>query len=1143
MAGRASDFMSDANRDKLLEQYDRDQDRLRNYRAGKGGFEDIGSATADRQAQALDDHYAKDGYGGHGWYEKLRRERDEDRGEGKDYSTPQDYSGSKDYSSPSDQRTKNVADSLRNGEQGKNETKTHGHDIGEQERGPWNNSAGSSLSDATKNAGSQKQGNFFGRHKKGLIGWIIGIAMGGGMFGVTTLLSGPAQWIQVMNFIKDMTSWVNGAQTGARYLHNMRTLAKWEDNISDTIQNSRLGMVSKRLANTAVSRMKERGMTFDSRWNGNAPSITIDTTKEYGNLFNQDAKGGTASDTVTQKRKETLSKKYGVDIDKIDLKSDGRLIVSFDDMSYTEARRFISATNDVGKFNLIGQIQTRLALKKVGKISWLHPIKKLEAKVANKFADWVKARMEKIAKNGLSSADDAAAKAAQNAKDLGKGEDEVKKAAETARTSWNQAVKEAAEDITDKIVKFAVEKVGGKVSTSAVKAAIPIVGWVTLAIQAYCMVINMDEGIGAEKYQNTVTVAEGDTTETLGIGSQVMTGHGQDQDLDMDQLGAATQLKLYNPDVEEISPTTDPSNATENKGYKTIGKTSSSWWSAAPVQAALGQQPSTSALNDVPAALNDVTNAGLSFGGNKDMQNIWNIFSTTLEYAGGGIVGAAMKALGAQYTPMDAVCWVFDQIDAVIGGILSWITDKTGLMGLLTQLPFMDALANLMNNVMGWLRGEPLNIATATPQQFGSINMYGGTFTSNEQMLAVGGRALTKTEQSALELDQKQYLAEQQAQKPLLARLFDASDYNSTIAQIGRAADIDTSDQSIGTQLKNVGKIFASVPRLFSYALGKIGGTASAASAISYDYNVPMIAFSQEEMDTIAGENSDSSYDLIPNTKKVFSMIDSGQITGEKTKECWGVEISGAPSYSITQADNSAGAAWNYGDNYSGEKMTNNGCDSKDMLAFRTYMMDYATLMSADCYENDGWAGGESADSCSEMGFTGSSSSAGETSVTIIDGAAFPLGNVSKTDVPESSLSYGHVSQVPGYLAVDIIVSEGTPVLSMTEGEVVRVKDGSDLYGATSIQVRTGEYIYYYTHLATGAEVKVGDKVTAGQRIGKVGTAAQGNGTEHLHLDASKWPEGQTRGSCSRTGGCFDTSKFLDILPTLKNLQAALPDN
>lgn len=1167
--------MSDANRDKLLERYDRDQDRLRNYRAGKGGFEDVGSATADRQAQALDDHYAKDGYGGHGWYEKLRRERDEDRGEDKDYSS------AKDYSSPSDQKAKNVTDSLRNGEQGKNETKTHGHDIGEQERGPWNNSAGSSLSDATKNAGSQKQGNFFGRHKKGLIGWIIGIAMGGGMFGVTTLLSGPAQWIQVMNFIKDMTSWVNGAQTGARYLHNMRTLAKWEDNISDTIQNSRLGVVSKRLANTSIKRMEEKGMSFGTRASGNAPSITIDTTKEYGNLFNQDAKGGSASEALKKKRLETLSNKYGVDVSKINLSSDGKLTINFDKMSYSEARKFINATNSVGKFDMVGKIQTRMALKKVGKISWLHPIKKLEQKTINNFADWLTERIKSRALNGFDNIEDAVNAARKTAEDAahnagGDVEKAGREAAEKARESMTEALDNVGKEATEKIVKYVIEKTGAKVSASTVTKAIPIVGWIMLAIQVECMVIALDDGIGAEKYATTVATAEGDTAETLGIGSQVMSGHSQDQDLDMTQLGMYTKLKLYNPDVSEVQA--ESSDDGQQVGETTVGTTSSSWWNAPAVKAALGETYTESERNGVPSSLDDVASSNLSFGGNKLGGQIWSSISKGVESAmnGEGVFGVsnpifgsynfAARALGLP-TTSQMLCAVLDGIDWLLGQIITalWNTSIFGMLN--NYFGISDAIeqtepakammawaGNMYMSAMGWLRGNPLNLDTATPEQYGSINMYGGIFSSNEQMLAVGGRALTDSEQLALQIEQKQYLAEQQAQKPLLARLFDPSDYNSTIAQIGRATGIDTSDQSVGTQLKNVGKIFASVPKLFSYALGKIGGNANAATAGSYDYGVPMVAFSQSEMTKITG--GDSSYDLESNTEKVFSMVDAGNLDNDKVKKCFGAEIGNKSSgYTVTQLDNTEGKAWNYADSldsgtdsgnlllYSGYNNYESDCMNSDMLAVRTYMLDYATLVSADCYENDGWAGGESADSCSEMGFTGSSSSAGETSVTIIDGAAFPLGNVSKTDVPESSLSYGHVSQVPGYLAVDIIVSEGTPVLSMTEGEVVRVKDGSDLYGATSIQVRTGEYIYYYTHLATGAEVKVGDKVTAGQRIGKVGTAAQGNGTEHLHLDASKWPEGQTRGSCSRTGGCFDTSKFLDILPTLKNLQAALPDN
>ncbi|MGE5309765.1 MAG: hypothetical protein ACM3JF_01635 [Sphaerimonospora mesophila] len=1004
MARRASEFLSDRERDNLLDRYDRNQARLRDYQAGKGGFDDVGSATADRQAQALQDSYDHSGHGGHDWYDQLRRERDADRGglgtpsgDSPDFTAPTDYSGAKDYSSPGGQKSQNVADSLRNSEQAGGQGGT-GRDIGSQERAGWNNKTGSELGQAvagnspndgvlvgyTGRKGRKMQGEHVVRgriSRRGLTGWAIGLAMGASMFGLTTLLSGPAQWIQVANFVKDVTMWVNGAQTGVRYLHNMRTLAKWEGVVSNSIQNSRLGIVSNRLANTAIDRMKERGMTFDSRWNGNAPSITIDTTKEYGNLFNQDAKGGKVSDKIHAKRVETLASKYGVEPSKLKLSSNGTVTIDFDGMSYTEARRFVSATNGVGKYNLIGQIQTRLALKKVGKISWLHPINKLKNKVSNKFIDWVKDRMDKIAKNGFGSADEAAAKAAEKAEAAGKSEDEIKKAAETARKGWTQAVKDAAEEITDKIIKLTVQKVGGKVSAAAIKSAIPIVGWVAAAIQAYCMVVALDDGIGAEKYEKVVTVAEGDTAETLAIGSQVQTGHSQDEDIDLDQLANATQLKLYNPDIAETSPTSSDDRAT-NEGYKVVGTTSSSWWRSAPVQAALGQQPSTTALNNVPAALNDVTNKGLSFGGNKDLQNIWNIFSNTLEFAAGGLVGVAMKAMNLP-TPMDAVCWVFDQIDAVLGGILSWILEHTGLMSLIEQLPFMDALMNIMNNIMGWLRGAPLNIATATPEQYGSINMYGGTFTSNEQMLAVGGKVLSDGEQKSLALEQKQYLAEQQAKKPLLARLFDATDYNSTIAQIGRAADIDTSDQSIPTQLKNVGKIFASVPKLFAYALGKIGSNASAESPIGYNYNVPMIAFSSAEM-TKMTKNPD--YDMIPNTTAVQTMIDSGAITNEMAKRCWGVEVSGAPYYDITQIDNQSGGAWNYGDNYGGKDMSKSDCNSDETFRFRLFMLDSGIMIAADCYEGNGWSGGESAESCAKMGFE-LDSGGGSASGTCPDGS------------------------------------------------------------------------------------------------------------------------------------------------------------
>ncbi len=1077
MAKRAGEFLSDAERDRLLDRYDRDQERLRNYRTGQGGFDDVGSATAGRQAQALEDHYNTDGYGGHDWYDKLRRERDEDRGLGNrsdaapDFTAPADYSGAKDYSSPGD-KTKGVADSLRNGEQGKNGIAS-GRDIGQQEGAGWNNKAGSDLGNAVKNADSQ-QGGFFSRHKKGVIGWVIALAMGGGMFGATTLLSGPAQWIQVMNFIKDMTSWVSGAQTGARYLYNMRTLAQWEDKISDTIQNSRLGIVGKRVANRAIARMQEQGMTFNSNVAGNAHSVTLDTTAQGGNglsfdeynknkplreygfdSYDKDIKDlgdkydnktityeeynkqmdklrekfDTSSDKYrkdmdnyfknNQAEKtriwDTIEKKYGnANILDVDFAS-GRITFDFDKLSYSEARRFINATNNVGKYDLMGKIQTRMALKKVGKISWLHPIKKLEQKAINKFADWLTDRIKKRALDGFSNIDEALEAVAKSTREVAEKaegatkesvEEAVKKAVEEARGKFTKAIESVGKDATEKIVKYVIEKTGAKVSASTVTKAIPIVGWIMLAIQVECMVIALGDGIGAEKYGSTVTAAEGDTAETLAIGSQVMSGYSQDQDIDMDQLGMYTQLKLYNPDVSEV--TAEAGDDGKQVGEKTVGTTSSSWWNAPAVKASLGEKYTESERNNVPAPLDDVANANLSFGGNKLGGQIWSAFSGGVKDAmeGNGAF-AAFNPLAGGYnflarsvglpTTSQMLCAVMDGLDWLLGQIVT-ILWKSSIFGMLNDyFGISDAIAqtepakammawagNMYMSAMGWLRGNPLNLDTATPEQYGSINMYGGRFSSNEQMLAVGGVAQPKEEEQLLMLEQKQYLAEQQAQKPLLARLFDPSDYNSTIAQIGRATGIDTSDQSIETQLKNVGKIFASVPKLFSFALGKMGGNAYAADS-PYDYGVPLVAFSRAEMAKLVG--GDSSYDIIPNTEKVFSMIDAGELDSNKVKKCFGAEIGDkSTGYKVTQLDNQEGKAWNYADSLDdavgedGEPIYSFGggggynsykidCMNSDLLRARAYMLDYETMVSADCYENDGWSGGDSADSCSEMGF------------------------------------------------------------------------------------------------------------------------------------------------------------------------------
>jgi peptidoglycan LD-endopeptidase LytH len=83
----------------------------------------------------------------------------------------------------------------------------------------------------------------------------------------------------------------------------------------------------------------------------------------------------------------------------------------------------------------------------------------------------------------------------------------------------------------------------------------------------------------------------------------------------------------------------------------------------------------------------------------------------------------------------------------------------------------------------------------------------------------------------------------------------------------------------------------------------------------------------------------------------------------------------------------------------------------------------------------------------------------------------------------------------------DIFAPKGTPVLSATEGYVVRIGENS-LGGQTVSVVGAGGRVYYYAHLDSYAPgVAVGDYVTDNSVLGYVGTTGNAAGTSpHLHF-------------------------------------------
>ena len=83
----------------------------------------------------------------------------------------------------------------------------------------------------------------------------------------------------------------------------------------------------------------------------------------------------------------------------------------------------------------------------------------------------------------------------------------------------------------------------------------------------------------------------------------------------------------------------------------------------------------------------------------------------------------------------------------------------------------------------------------------------------------------------------------------------------------------------------------------------------------------------------------------------------------------------------------------------------------------------------------------------------------------------------------------------------DIFAKRGTPVLSATDGYVVRIGENT-LGGQTVSVIGAGGRIYYYAHLDSYApNIAIGDRVTTQTVLGYVGnTGNAAGGPTHLHF-------------------------------------------
>src|SRR3989344_5194815 len=198
-------------------------------------------------------------------------------------------------------------------------------------------------------------------------------------------------------------------------------------------------------------------------------------------------------------------------------------------------------------------------------------------------------------------------------------------------------------------------------------------------------------------------------------------------------------------------------------------------------------------------------------------------------------------------------------------------------------------------------------------------------------------------------------------------------------------------------------------------------------------------------------------------------------------------------------------------------------------------------ILQAPFYERDTECGGIAGDGT-------------EGADIIIDGYAFPIAAKAKSDldhfngalnIPPCNSSSGchHPDgERRGGFAWDLGIkgygpdrSENAPVYAITDGTIERIDRTRNGATCNSFQlVAVDGYSYWYGHLAPDTSINDGQKVVAGQPVGKVGPYICADRTApHVHIDRG-FPKGKGGGrACCRDAG---------IIPLINKLYAALPE-
>ncbi len=717
---------------------------------------------------------------------------------------------------------------------------------------------------------------FMSQHKSGVLTGLSGTFVFGGMMSGSMLLSGPAQFLQIMHFIQDTYNTVREMQATLRESKNMLSiLRRPRTNLDDSALLSKygeVGLLSKRSSARYANHLDKNGIITkvtknDIKMYIDHKHFEVDWACRGQNCVAQqmvNKLGGKIEDYKVN------SKRKSIEIDLEEVRNSGGLFKKHN------LRKFFANLGKKSGMNFWSRWSGQRAFARATNIVYgFHPFAKakqlaidsIEGLILRAFRKTkIGQKITKVTNKFRKSTYGAALKLYNKTRTLFKSmfAKGIKLAlSKFKKSSKGQEIENNVNTAVDGFVKDTADQEAGlrnKVDSAKglLKNGIGIIGFIA---STFCSILQADKQMEKIRWTNNIMPAIQLSIEVIATAGQMMAGR-----MSMAQLSVMSRKQFYDDNIP------DPDHP---------GKfTSSSWWDSAPVNAELGQDVNASKDAKVPSEVRKAS----------DGTFLSLLFATV---AGGwrtavnGICGAIeMPIINLGIDAADIA------VDFLSGG-------TTALAGTLSTALVNNGVSFVKGEALGWaiqqgisvLTGVPLDITNQLPAQFGDITAYGSKFNQSQNGLHDSGGAVLSAKAAAEVNRQKNvWLAEEWNDKPLLAKLFDPTDYRSGLGILARNARLNPNPETILASISNTFKLLAVVPSTaVSLAVNSPAQTALAASgAQKYNYDVDEVAIPPSTLDAFTedGDNGkDDDKDELSNAEKVMNIFHSEEDEKKQLRE------------------------------------------------------------------------------------------------------------------------------------------------------------------------------------------------------------------------------------------------------------------